>query len=190
MSSASVLGHVKTELTTGVPLAEAMHGAYDSLALFVGSVPGSMGETSSLLILVGGIFLLTLRIISWHIPVSMLAALAILASIFNAIDPDQYPNALYHLLSGATMLAAFFIATDLVTSPVTARGQILFGAGCGALIFIIRTWANYPEGAGFAVLLMNAVTPLIDHYIKPRIYGRTRKGEPIQYNDTVEQNNG
>jgi electron transport complex protein RnfD len=190
MSSASVLGHVKTELTTGDLLSEAMHGVYDPMAQFIGMAAGSLGETSSLLILAGGIFLLTQRIISWHIPVTMLATLALLATVFNIIDPDHYPNALYHLLSGATMLAAFFIATDLVTSPVTARGQMLFGAGCGALVFVIRSWAGYPEGAGFAVLLMNALTPLIDHYIKPRIYGRTRKGEPIQYADNAEGGNG
>lgn len=190
MSSASILGHVKTELTTGMSLGDAMTNVYNPMALMIGTVPGSMGETSGILLILGGIFLLLKRIISWHIPVSMLASLALLASIFNLINPHQYPNALYHLLSGATMLAAFFIATDLVTSPVTGRGQILFGAGCGALIFIIRTWAGYPEGAGFAVLLMNAMTPLIDHYIKPRIYGRTRKGEPIQYDVGREPGNG
>lgn len=190
MSSASILGHVKTELTRGTALSDAMTGVYDPLSLFVGIAPGSLGETSSLLLFAGGFFLLSQRIISWQIPISMLATLGLLASVFHFLDPSHYPNALYHLLSGATMLAAFFIATDLVTSPVTPRGQILFGIGCGALVFVIRTWAGYPEGAGFAVLLMNAVTPLIDHYLKPRIYGRTRKGEPIQYADKVESGNG
>jgi electron transport complex protein RnfD len=84
------------------------------------------------------------------------------------------------------MLGAFFIATDLVTSPVTKKGQLIFGASCGALVFIIRTWAGYPEGMAFAVMLMNGFTPMIDHYVKPRIYGRTRKGEPINYNPTAE----
>lgn len=190
MSSASILGHVKTELSTGKTLGDAMAGAYDPMALFVGMAPGSLGETSAILLLAGGIFLLSQRIISWHIPVSMLGTLALLATIFNLVEPAHYPNALYHVLSGATMLAVFFIATDLVTSPVTARGQLIFGAGCGLLVFVIRTWAGYPEGAGFAVLLMNAMTPLIDHYIKPRIYGRTRKGEPIQYADSAESRNG
>jgi electron transport complex protein RnfD len=190
MSSASILGYVKTEITRGTSLTDAMTTVYDPLSLFIGMAPGSLGETSSLLLFGGGIFLLSQRIISWHIPFSMLATLAILASVFNFLDPTHYPNALYHLLSGATMLAAFFIATDLVTSPVTPRGQVLFGMGCGALVYVIRTWAGYPEGAGFAVLLMNAVTPLIDHYLKPRIYGRTRKGEPIQYTDNAESDNG
>ena len=190
MSSASILGHVKTALTMGTSIQEASKSVYDPLTAFIGTVPGSMGETSSLLILAGGLFLLSQRIISWHIPVSMLAMLALLATLFNALDPHHYPNALYHLLSGATFLAVFFIATDLVTSPVTPRGQLIFGAGCGALMFIIRSWASFPEGAAFAILLMNALTPLIDHYIKPRIYGRTRKGDPLQYADSTERGNG
>jgi electron transport complex protein RnfD len=103
------------------------------------------------------------------------------------LDPGRYPNALYHLLSGATFLGAFFIATDPVTSPVSARGQLLFGAGCGALVFVIRTWAGYPEGMAFAVLLMNAGTPLIDHFLRPRIYGRDPKGMPLSYPDTAGQ---
>jgi electron transport complex protein RnfD len=111
-----------------------------------------------------------------------------LATVFHWLDPLHYADALYHLLSGATLLGAFFIATDLVTSPVTRAGQLLFGVGCGVLVFVIRNWANFPEGMGFAVLLMNALTPLIDHYLKPRIYGRTRKGEPLDY-DTAEAGN-
>jgi electron transport complex protein RnfD len=77
------------------------------------------------------------------------------------------------------MLCAFFIATDPVTSPVSVRGQVLFGVGCGFLIYAIRTWGGYPEGVGFAVLLMNACTPMIDHYLRPRVYGRTRSGQPL-----------
>ena len=181
MSSASILGHVKTELSRAVNVPDALQGSYDPLALLVGNVAGSLGETSALLILGGGLFLLGMRIISWHIPVAMMGSLMLLASVFHWIDPLRYPDALFHLLSGATLLGAFFIATDLVTSPVTQRGQLLFGAGCGVLMFIIREWAGFPEGVAFAVMLMNGLTPLIDHYLKPRIYGRTRKGEPINY---------
>jgi electron transport complex protein RnfD len=181
MSSASILGHVKTELSRAISVPDALQNSYDPLALLVGTVPGSLGETSALLILGGGIFLLGMRIISWHIPAAMIGSLALLATVFHWIDPLRYPDALFHLLSGATMLGAFFIATDLVTSPVTKRGQLLFGAGCGVLMFVIREWAGFPEGVAFAVMLMNGLTPLIDHYLKPRIYGRTRKGEPINY---------
>jgi electron transport complex protein RnfD len=113
----------------------------------------------------------------------MLASLVLLATLFHLINPESYVGPMTHLFSGAAILCAFFIATDLVTSPVSIRGQILFGAGCGLLVYAIRTWAGYPEGVAFAVMLMNACTPLIDHYLKPRIYGRDRKGEPLVYAD-------
>ncbi len=183
VSSATLLGHVKTELGRGIPLSQAVGDNYRLSPLALGAIPGSLGETSALLILLGGLFLIYKRIISWHIPVAMLTTLVLLAALFHGLQPERYPDALYHLLSGASLLGAFFIATDLVTSPVTYRGQLLFGAGCGALVYIIRTWAGYPEGVGFAILLMNAVTPLIDHYLRPRIYGRNRKGSPIVYHD-------
>lgn len=186
VSSASTLSHVKTELSQGTPLDSALTPVFDALTGFIGTMPGSLGETSALLILLGGLYLLFKRIISWHIPVSMIGSLLLLATIFHLIDPDSYLGPVVHLLSGATLLGAFFIATDLVTSPVTAKGQLLFGAGCGALVFVIRTWAGYPEGMAFAVMLMNALTPLIDHYIRPRVYGRNRKGEPLVYDSKSE----
>jgi electron transport complex protein RnfD len=186
VSSASTLSHVKTELIQGTPLDSALTPVFDALTGFIGTMPGSLGETSALLILLGGLYLLFKRIISWHIPVSMIGSLLLLATIFHLIDPDSYLGPVVHLLSGATLLGAFFIATDLVTSPVTAKGQLLFGAGCGALVFVIRTWAGYPEGMAFAVMLMNALTPLIDHYIRPRVYGRNRKGEPLVYDSKSE----
>ncbi len=178
VSSASILGHVKTELTRGIPVDESrLWGMTD---LLLGTTPGSLGETSAFLLLLGGLFLMALRIITWHIPAAMMGTLAVLATVFHLLDPGRYPDAVFHVLSGATLLGAFFIATDLVTSPVTRRGQLVFGAGCGALVFIIRTWAGYPEGVAFAVLLVNAATPLIDRYMRPRVYGRTASGEPIK----------
>ncbi len=181
ISSASLLGHIRTELSQGINLPAALADQPSLIDLLWGNAAGSMGETSALLILAGGLLLLVLRIISWQIPVAMLGTLALLATIMHMIDPLHYPDAAYHLLSGSVMLGAFFIATDLVTSPVTGAGRFLFAAGCGVLIYVIRTWSGFPEGVAFAVLLMNATTPLIDYYLKPRIYGRTRKGEPIQY---------
>ena len=117
----------------------------------------------------------------------MLGTLGLLAGLFHWIDPTTNPGPLFHLLSGSAVLGAFFIATDLVTSPVSVRGQLLFGAGCGALVYVIRSFAAYPEGVAFAVLLMNACTPLIDHYLKPRIYGRDRKGQPLSCADGEDQ---
>jgi len=135
------------------------------------------------LLLLGGAFLLYKRIIGWQVPAAMLGTMVVLASTMHLLDPGRYPDATVHLLSGATMLCAFFIATDPVTSPVSIKGQLLFGAGIGLLVYSIRTWGGYPEGIGFAVLLMNACTPMIDHYLKPRIYGRDRRGQPLEYGD-------
>jgi len=186
-TSPTTLGHLKTELSQGINVEQAGAGTDSILNMLTGSVAGSMGETSALLLLLGGLFLLYKRIISWHIPISMLGTLAMLAGIFYLIDPSLYVDPVTHLLSGAAIIGAFFIATDLVTSPVSVRGQLIFGAGIGLLIFVIRTWTAYPEGVAFAVMLMNACTPLIDHYLKPRIYGRDRKGQPLQYEDKESQ---
>jgi len=171
VSSASVLGHVRTEIGMGHQLPDILVSMYDPVASAVGSISDSLGETSAVLFLLGGLFLMAKKIISWHIPVALLGSVAVLAAIFHLIDPLRYGDPLFHLLSGGLMLGAFFIATDPVTSPVSSMGKIVFGAGCGLLLFIIRNWGGYPEGMAFAVLLMNAATPLIDHYIKPRIYG-------------------
>jgi len=136
--------------------------------LFIGSVRGSLGETSCLLLLIGAGYLLYKGYISWHIPVSFLGTVALLTWITGG-DP------LFAILSGGCILGAFFIATDMVTSPVTKKGQLIFGTGIGALVVLIRAKAGYPEGVCYAVLLMNTVTPLIDRYIKPKPYGGSKK---------------
>lgn len=187
MSSATTLGHIKTELGRDIPLDQAS-SAIDSLwSITWGHTAGSLGETSVLLLLLGGLFLIYKKVITWHIPVAMLGTIALLAGIFHLIDPNQYLDPVTHLITGGAILGAFFIATDLVTSPVSARGQLVFGAGCGLLVYVIRTWAGYPEGVAFAVMLMNACVPLIDYYLKPRIYGRDRKGEPLNYAKQTEK---
>jgi len=187
ISGASLLGHVRAELGRGLGLDAILAGGYDPWQQLWGHTAGSLGETSAVPLLLGGLFLLSRRIITWHIPAALLGVLALLATLTHGLDPGRYPGAVYHLLSGATLLGAFFISTDPVTSPVSARGQLLFGAGCGLLVFVIRTWAGYPEGMAFAVLLMNACTPLIDHYLRPRIYGRDSRGVPLNYADAAER---
>lgn len=181
ISSASVLGHVKTEATLGHTVAEALPDGFATMNYLLGFSNGSLGETSAILILIGGIYLIAMRIITWHIPVAMIGTVAIMSMIVHAINPETYPGAIYHVLSGGLLLGAFFIATDLVTSPSSVMGKLIFGAGCGLLTYLIRTWGGFPEGVAFAVILMNAMTPLIDHYCRPRIYGRDRKGEPLEY---------
>jgi len=178
MTGATTLGAVKTGFTQNQTLPGLLDDYSGFLAL-VGWERGSLGETSTVLLLLGGLWLLRQGIIQWMIPVSLLGTVAGLTLAFHLFDSQHYLGPWVHLNSGALMLVAFFIATDYVTSPNTALGQVLFGAGCGGLIFVIRTWGSYPEGTGFAVLLMNAATPLIDHYIRPRIYGRYRNGKPI-----------
>lgn len=173
MTMASPLGHVKTELMQGVSATEALAAYnYSYLNAFLGLEAGSLGETSALALLIGGIYLLARHTITWHIPVSYIVTVMVLAAIFNQIDPIHYTTPLFHLLAGGLILCAFFMATDPVSSPVTARGRIVFGIGCGVLTYAIRTWGGYPEGAMFAVILMNCAVPLIDHYFRPRVYGR------------------
>ena len=178
VTGATTLGAVKTGFSLNQTLPALLHD-YSGILAFIGWERGSLGETSTVFILAGGLWLKRQGVIQWHIPLSLLATVALLSSVFHLIDAQHYLGPWVHLNSGAIMLVAFFIATDYVTSPNTPLGQIIFGAGCGALIYIIRTWGGYPEGTGFAVLLMNAVTPLIDHYIRPRIYGRYRNGKPL-----------
>jgi electron transport complex protein RnfD len=179
ITGATTLGLVKTGFSQAQFLPDLLKD-YSGFLAFIGWERGSLGETSTLLILLGGIWLMRQGVIQWFIPVSLLATVTVLSTLFNLIDSTHYLSAWVHLNSGALMLVAFFIATDYVTSPNTPLGQLIFGTGCGVLIFVIRSWGGYPEGTGFAVLLMNSVTPLIDHYIRPRIYGRTRDGKPIE----------
>ncbi|HEY5622115.1 MAG TPA: RnfABCDGE type electron transport complex subunit D [Gammaproteobacteria bacterium] len=120
----------------------------------------------------GGIYLLIRGVIRWHIPTAMLAAIVFCAVFLNALDPSRFLTPTYHLCSGSTMLAAFFIATDPVTAATTAKGRLIYGAGIGVITFSIRTWGGYPDGIAFAILLMNSTVPLLDRYTRPRIYGR------------------
>lgn len=185
VASASLLSYAKTELSRGVLLVQSLTAAGAPAASLIGSRAGSLGESASLLIAAGGFFLLFRRIITWHIPASMAAGIAIPAAIAHAVDPARFLDAGTHLLSGGAILGLFFIATDYVTSPNTRAGQLVFGAGCGLLTYIIRTWGGYPEGVAFAVLLMNALTPVIDRYLRPRILGRDWRGSPL--NPDVER---
>lgn len=180
-TGATTLGYIKTEFSQNRILSDILSD-YSGILNFIGWTRGSMGETSGLLLLVGGIWLIRQDVIQWHIPVSILATVFLISGVFHLADAEHYISPFMHLFSGAMICVAFFIATDYVTSPNTAAGQLVFGVGCGVLIFVIRTWGAFPEGAGFAVLLMNAATPLIDYYIKPRIYGRDRKGRPLEIN--------
>ncbi len=139
-------------------------------AMFLGNRNGSLGETSTVLLLAGGLYLIWRGYVNWFVPAVMLATVAVLTWVFGPTglftgDP------LFHLMAGGLMLGAFFMATDMVTIPMTRRGQVIFAAGAGALTVLIRLVGGYPEGVCYALLLMNAVTPLIDRFVKPRMFG-------------------
>ncbi|MCX7946663.1 MAG: RnfABCDGE type electron transport complex subunit D [Hydrogenophilus sp.] len=176
VSSASLLGQFKTALTTQ-PAAAAP--SFDLAAHLIGLRPGSSGETVSLLLAAGGVWLLAKGVITWPIPVGLLVGLLLPATVAHLLDPARHLAPLAHLFSGGLLLAAFFIATDPVTSPNSSMGQLLFGLGVGLLTWLIRAFGGYPEGVAFAVLLMNAATPLIDRFVRPRIFGRDRRGRPL-----------
>jgi electron transport complex protein RnfD len=179
IASASLLGHTKTELSRGIDLLHSLGVQGAPAVSWIGARAGSLGEAASLLILGGGLYLLATGVITWHTPLAVLAGIAIPAAIGHAVDPARYLDATTHLLAGAAVLGAFFIATDYVTSPNTGPGQLVFGFGVGLLTWIIRTWGAYPEGMAFAVLLMNSLTPVIDRFVKPRVLGRDRRGRPL-----------
>ncbi len=145
--------------------------------LFMGSVGGSAGETSALLILLGGFYLATRGYLDWRIPVSILAVVAILSSAIHAVNPAVSPGAPFMLLSGGLMLGAVYMATDMVTSPVTHTGAWIYGAGIGFLVVLIRVWGGLPEGVMYAILFMNALVPFIDRATQPRVFGTGKAAE-------------
>jgi electron transport complex protein RnfD len=140
-------------------------------ALFFGLTNGSLGETSALACLIGGLFLCIRRTASWEIPVGVILSVTVFGGIANLINPDAAWTVLHHLLGGSLLFGAFFIATDPVSSPLTPKGKFIFGAGVGALIMLLRLFSGYPEGVMFAVLLMNGLTPLINRWTIPQPLG-------------------
>lgn len=143
--------------------------------IVMGKLAGKGWEWINLMFLLGGLWLIVKRIITWHIPVAMMAGLSVISLISFMIAPDSYASPLFHLLGGATMLGAFFIATDPVTASTTIRGRLIYGFCIGLLIYIIRTWGGYPDAVAFAVLLMNMAVPTIDYYTQPRVFGHDGK---------------
>jgi electron transport complex protein RnfD len=143
--------------------------------MFLGRIGGCLGEVSALMLILGGLILLFKGYIKWDIPVSFIATTAIIVYIINLINPGQTASVPFHLLSGGLMIGAIFMATDMVTSPLTTKGRLVFGFGCGLLTALIRVYGSFPEGVSFAILLMNAMTPTIDRYFRPRIYGTGRR---------------
>lgn len=137
-----------------------------------GRLAGKGSEMVAIGFAIGGLYLLFTRIISWHLPVAFLAALFATAGVFHLVDPVHYVTPLFHWFSGAAMLGAFFILTDPVTSPTTAKGKLIFAAGAGLLTYLIRAFGGFPDGMAFATLLMNICVPLIDAWTQPKVFGK------------------
>lgn len=168
VTSPTPLEALRTNLKLGMTMAEAR------AAPIFGTLGGRGWEWINLATLGGGIVLLASRVIRWHIPVAMLGAIVVCASLMYVVDPGAYAGPIFHLTSGASLLGAFFIATDPISAATSDRGRLIYGAGIGVLTYVIRTWGGYPDGVAFAVLLMNLSVPLIDRYTIPRIYGHAR----------------
>jgi electron transport complex protein RnfD len=168
VTGATALDALRTGLRESYTMGEIRAGAA------FGSVGAAGSEWVNLAALAGGLFLLARGVIRWQIPVAMLAGLAVPAALAQWLDPGSHPGALFHLASGATMLGAYFIATDPVSAATSDRGRLYFGAGIGLLTWVIRSFGGYPDGVAFAVLLMNLAVPLIDRYTVPRIHGHAR----------------
>lgn len=143
--------------------------------MLIGSIGGSFGEVSTIALLIGFAFLLIRRIISWHIPVAIFAAVILCSGAMYLINPTVYASPMHHLLTGGVMLGAIFMATDYVTSPMSKGGMLLYGFLIGVITMLIRLFGSYPEGMSFAILIMNAFTPIINLYMKPRLFGSNKK---------------
>lgn len=179
ITHATPLDLVKTGLETNGQVPFNFDQA-TAMQFFTGNMNGCIGEVSAAALLAGGIYLLIRRCISWHIPVAYLGTVVVFSLILWLIDKENNMPPHFHLLTGGLMLGAIFMATDMVTSPVTKKGMLVFGAGCGFLTMLIRKWGAYPEGVSFSILLMNSVTPLINRGTKPRVFGTTTKKKQIK----------
>jgi len=142
--------------------------------LLIGNIGGSLGETCALALIIGGVYLLIRKFADWRIPVSYLGTVFVVGGLFWLFNPN-YPDPIFHLFSGGLMLGAFFMATDMVTSPVTPKGAWIFGIGAGIILIIIRLYSGLPEGVMYSILLMNACTPLINRYTRPKFFGEVKK---------------
>ncbi len=165
------LGIVKEGLKAGKTMSELRPELPTYMQDFIGNMGGSMGEVSAIALILGGLYMLWKKIITWHIPVAMLTTVAVFSGILWGFNPEKYADPVFQLLTGGMLLGAIFMATDMVTSPMTHGGQLLFGFGVGLLTILIRLWGAYPEGVSFAILLMNSVVPLINRGFKPRRFG-------------------
>ena len=178
---APLFGGAADVVTAATPLAIMKGGEFDAVVaqfnlrdMFIGNIGGSMGEISAMMLLIGGLYLIFRKVISWQIPVAYIGTVAVLTFLFPRGN-DALTWMLYNVLGGGLFLGAFFMATDYVTSPVTKKGQLIFGLGCGLITVFIRYFGSYPEGVCYSILVMNCCTWIIDKYTKPTRFGVDKK---------------
>ncbi|MGQ9662368.1 MAG: RnfABCDGE type electron transport complex subunit D [Kiritimatiellia bacterium] len=179
LTMATPLGWVKTSLAAGKGLPMNFEGWQPLQHFLLGFKPGCIGEVSAVAILLGSAYLFYRRCIYWQIPFFFLGSMALSAWILKRADPVHNMGPVFHLLTGGALLGALFMATDMVTSPVTRSGMMWFGLGCGILTMVIRKWGGYPEGVSFAILIMNSLTPLINRATRPKVFG-SRKQKKVK----------
>ncbi|RLD65671.1 MAG: Na+-transporting NADH:ubiquinone oxidoreductase subunit D [Bacteroidetes bacterium] len=175
ITGATPLGLVKEGLRNGEPVSDLMTQIPSNMQMLIGNMGGSLGEVAGIAIIIGLIWMLYKKVITWQIPVSMIGTIIILTGIFWLINPEKYADPVFHVLTGGVLLGAVFMATDYVTSPMTTKGMLIFGVGIGLLTVVIRLFGAYPEGVSFAILIMNAFVPLINMYVKPKRFGEVIK---------------
>ncbi len=169
-----MLYNIPDSITAATPLGILKEGAASLPSwfdLFIGNIGGSLGETSAFAIIIGCIYLLYKKIITWHIPVFYIGTVFIFTGIFYLTNTTEFAHPMFHILSGGALLGAVFMMTDMATSPMTAGGQIVFAVGGGVILSVIRLFGAYPEGCMFSILIMNSLVPIIDKYMKPKKFG-------------------
>jgi electron transport complex protein RnfD len=171
VTGATPLAVLKEGIKNGESLSQLMDKVPTTIQMLIGKMGGSIGEVAALALLIGFGYMLYKRIITWHIPVSVIGSVAVFTTILWLINPETNANPVFHLLTGGLLLGAIFMATDYVTSPMNKKAMIIYGCGIGILTVIIRVWGAYPEGVSFAILIMNAFVPLMNAYIKPKRFG-------------------
>lgn len=175
MSGATPLAFVKEALKSGKSVSDIMPDLPSFSDMLLGFKSGSLGEIAAAALILGFIYLVWRKVITWHIPVVIVATMAVFSGILSLSAPEQFMGPMFHVVTGGTLLGAIFMATDYVTSPMNPKGMIIFAVGIGVLTILIRVFGAYPEGMSFAILIMNAVVPLINKYVKPRRFGMAVK---------------
>lgn len=181
VTCATPLGAVQTQFKLGTVTSQfigTISDWHNLLQYSIGNIGGCIGETSAIALIIGGLFLIFMKIIKWQVPVAYIGTVAIFGTIVNFSQaPPAIPGALYQVLTGGLLIGAFFMATDMVTTPMTWKGGVIFGIGCGIITCVIRNWGGYPEGVMFAIVLMNALTPLIDRVTSNKPFGTRKRVE-------------